>query len=153
LAVKGRPSAQGSTFQVDNVHYLFQTAGDGGVLLYSDEVFQIQGAVFDVSREMGTGFLEAVYQECLGLEFAARGIPFAAEQAIGLRYRGRVLSKSYTPDFVCYDRIIVELKAVADVLPQHRAQLINYLKASGLRLGLLVNFGRAPKAQVERFVL
>lgn len=81
-------------------------------LLFSDEVFRIRGAVFDVSREMGTGFLEAVYQECLGVEFTARGIPFAAEQALSLHYKGRVLSKTYTPDFVCYDRIILELKAV-----------------------------------------
>lgn len=133
----------------------YDIADNSGTLLYSDEVFRIQGAVFAVSREMGTGFLEAVYQESLGVEFAARGIPFAAEQALSLHYKGRVLSKTYVPDFVCYDRIIVELKAVSDLLPQHRAQLINYLKASGLRVGLLVNFGKAPKApkaRVERFV-
>ncbi|MFI4975671.1 MAG: GxxExxY protein [Caulobacterales bacterium] len=122
-------------------------------VLYADEVFQIQGAIFEVSREMGTGFLEAVYQECLALEFSSREIPFTAGRPLGLSYKGRILRQTYVPDFVCFDRMIVELKAVKDVVPEHRAQLINYLRATGLRLGLLVNFGGAPKARVERIVL
>jgi GxxExxY protein len=122
-------------------------------VLYADEAFAVQGAIFEVSRELGTGFLEAVYQECLALEFNTQRIPFRAKPPLGLRYKGHPLLQTYAPDFVCYERIIVELKAVREIAPEHRAQTINYLKATGLRLGLLVNFGCAPKARVERLVL
>jgi GxxExxY protein len=122
-------------------------------VLYAEEAYAIQGAVFEVSRELGTGFLEAVYQESLALEFAATGIPFRAKPLLGLSYKGRPLLQTYTPDFVCFERIIVELKSVREIAPEHRAQVINYLKATGLRLGLLVNFGCAPKARIERLVL
>ncbi|HPA38245.1 MAG TPA: GxxExxY protein [Phenylobacterium sp.] len=125
----------------------------GGPLLYKDEAFRIQGAVFEVSREMGTGFLEAVYQECLALEFARRGIPFVAMPPLSLMYKGETLRQTYVPDFVCFDAILVELKAVRDLVPEHRAQVMNYLRATGLRLGLLVNFGGGGKARVERIVL
>ena len=122
-------------------------------VLYADEVYLIQGAIFDVNREMGAGFLEAVYQECLTLEFTARDISFTANKPLPLAYKGWRLSQTYAPDFICFNRIIVELKAVREIAPEHRAQIINYLKATGLRLGLLVNFGCAPKARVERFVV
>ena len=122
-------------------------------LIYADEAYRVQGAVFEVYRAMGAGFLEAVYQECLGIEFAARGIPFRALQALPLQYKGRALRQTYTPDFVCYDAIIVELKAVRAIAPEHKAQIVNYLRASGLRLGLLVNFGAAPRVHIERFAL
>jgi GxxExxY protein len=124
-----------------------------GQLLYKDEAFRIQGAVFEVSREMGTGFLEAVYQECLALEFARRGIPFVAMPPLSLIYKGESLRQTYVPDFVCFGTILVELKAVRDLVPDHRAQVMNYLRATGLRLGLLVNFGGGGKARVERIVL
>ena len=122
-------------------------------LIYPDDVFQIQGAIFEVNREMGAGFLEAVYQECLGLEFKARNIPFTASPPLSLTYKGTPLRQAYVPDFVCFGRIIVELKAVRELSPEHRAQVLNYLKATGLRLGLLVNFGSAPKAQVVRLAV
>lgn len=122
-------------------------------LLFADEAFRIQGAVFEVSRQMGTGFLEAVYQECLAIEFTVQGIPFETLPTLSLAYKGRPLRQSYRPDFVCFREIIVELKVVREVAPDHRSQVINYLKATGLRLGLLVNFGCAPKARVERVVL
>jgi GxxExxY protein len=122
-------------------------------MLFAEEVFRIQGAVFEVSRQMGTGFLEAVYQECLAIEFAAVSVPFTASQALTLTYKGRPLKQIYRPDFLCFDQIIVELKVVRELAPEHRAQVLNYLKASGLRLGVLVNFGCAPKARVERLVL
>ena len=126
---------------------------NGGPILYRDEVFQIQGAVFEVSREMGTGFLEAVYQECLALEFASRDIPFVALPVLPLSYKGLRLRTVYRPDFVCFGQIIVELKVVRELAPEHRAQVLNYLKGTGLRLGLLVNFGAAPKARIERIIL
>lgn len=95
--------------------------------------------------------MEAVYQECLAREFGERGIPFVAMKPLPLSYKGQPLRQRYTADFVCFDSIILELKAVRDFAPEHRMQLLNYLKASGLRVGLLVNFG-GPKAQVERVV-
>jgi GxxExxY protein len=122
-------------------------------VLFADEVFAIQGAIFEVNRVMGTGFLEAVYQECLVLEFAARSIPFVASQPLALSYKGQPLRQTYVPDFICFGQIIVELKALRDFAPEHRAQVLNYLKATGLRLGLLVNFGGAPKARIERLIV
>jgi GxxExxY protein len=122
-------------------------------LLFADEVFRIQGAVFEVYRAMGAGFLEAVYQECLGIEFGERSIPFAPLRALPLSYKGRRLRQSYTADFICYDQIIVELKAVREFAPEHRAQTLNYLRATGMRLGLLINFGATPRVGIERLAL
>lgn len=122
-------------------------------ILFKDECYAIQGAVFDVYREMGCGFLEAVYQECLEKELSIRGIPFSAQQELRLTYKGDVLRQIYKPDFICYESIIVELKALSSTNGEHKAQVINYLKATGMRLGLLVNFGCHPKATVERIVL
>jgi len=124
----------------------------GDKLLYADEVFRLQGAIYEVNREMGAGFLEAVYQECLALEFAGRKIPFVAAPVLSIKYKGRPLQKTYVPDFVCFGKITIELKALGALTSEHRAQVLNYLKASGMRLGLLVNFGSAPKAQIERLV-
>lgn len=113
----------------------------------------MQGAVFEVSREMGAGFLEAVYQECLALEFARRDIPFVATPQLSLSYKGAALRQTYVPDFICFGAVLVELKAVRELAPEHRAQVMNYLRATDLRLGLLVNFGGGGKARVERIVL
>ena len=122
-------------------------------ILYKNEVFLIQGAVFKVYREIGCGFLEAVYQECLEREFYFRKIPFEAQKELQLKYKGTELKQTYKPDFICYGKIIVELNAVKEVSAEHRAQVFNYLKATGLRLGLLINFGHYPKARVERIIL
>ncbi len=122
-------------------------------LLFEDEVFRIRGAAFEVHNEMGSGFLEAVYQECLEREFSKAGIPFTAFMPLSLVYKGEPLAQSYKPDLVCFEKIIVELKACSGLLPEHRAQLFNYLKATGMRLGLLLNFGTYPKLQIERIVL
>ena len=119
-------------------------------VLYPDECYAIQGAIFDVYREMGCGFLEAVYQECLEKEFRDRDLPFEAQKELNLSYKGEPLAQIYKPDFVCYDKIIVELKAVKELAPEHKAQLLNYLKTTGLELGLLVNFGSHPKADIIR---
>lgn len=121
-------------------------------LLY-DEVFRIRGAVFEVYRELGNGFLEAVYQECLSFEFDRAGVVFEAFKPLTLTYKNKVLQQTYQPDFVCYDKIIIELKATAAIAPEHRAQVLNYLKFTGLRLGLIVNFGASNKVQIERIIL
>jgi GxxExxY protein len=122
-------------------------------IIYRDESYSIQGAVFEVYREMGCGFLEAVYQECLARELSKRDIPFVSQKELRLCYKGDQLVQTYKPDFICYEKIILELKAVRDVAPEHKAQVFNYLKATGLRLGFVVNFGHYPKAQIERIIL
>ncbi len=122
-------------------------------LIFAAEVFRIQGAVFDVYRSMGAGFLEAVYQECLEIEFGRQSISFTSMKPLRLQYQGQELRARYAPDFICFDSIIVELKAVSEIAPEHRAQLMNYLRATGLKLGLLVNFGHVHKAQIARIAL
>ena len=119
-------------------------------IIFKEESYKIQGAVFEVYREMGSGFLENVYQECLEKEFKKLGIPFVPQQEITLTYKGEILKQTYKPYFLCYQKIIVELKAVKETSSEHKAQAINYLKATGLRLALLVNFGAYPKASVLR---
>ena len=119
-------------------------------LLFKDECYTIQGAAFDVYREMGCGFLEAVYQECMEKELTARDITFVAQQELVLNYKGEPLRQTYKPDFICFGKIIVELKAVKEIAPEHKAQLLNYLKATGLKLGLLINFGSHPKTEIVR---
>ena len=122
-------------------------------LLHADEVYRVQGAVFEVNQVMGAGYLEAVYQECLLLEFQARGIPFVAQPTLKLDNKGTRLRHVYVPDFVCFGSVLVELKALGALAPEHRAQILNYLKTSNLRVGLLINFGCSPKARIERFAL
>jgi GxxExxY protein len=121
-------------------------AGNGADrLLFEEEAFRIRGAFFHVHGAMGPGFLEGVYQECLGLEFEKRGIPFVAQAPVRLHYEGKLLQQVYQPDFLCYGTVIVELKATHALAPEHRAQLINYLRASRLQLGLLANFAHHPR--------
>ena len=122
-------------------------------LIYEDEAFRIRGALFQVYRAMGAGFLEAVYQECLEIEFRKRGIAFEARRPLALTYLGEALKQTYVADLVCYGCIIVELKAVRAIAPEHRAQLINYLRATDMKLGLLANFGATPLLEIERFAL
>ena len=99
---------------------------------------------------MGCGFLEAVYQECLEKELVKRSIPLQPQVELQLRYKGEKLNQTYKPDFICYNKIIVEIKAVKELASEHKAQLLNYLKATGLELGLLVNFGSYPKVGIIR---
>jgi GxxExxY protein len=122
-------------------------------LLLEEETFAMRGAVFEVYREMGSGFLEQVYQECLEKELASRGIPFVSQPELLLNYKGMPLRQTYKPDLICFEQIIVELKAVKAIAPEHKAQVLNYLKATNLRLGLLVNFRSHPKVQIERLIL
>ena len=121
-------------------------------LVFQEESYALRGAVFEVYREMGCGFLEAVYQECMEKELRLRRIPFIAQQELKLKYKGEPLERTYQPDLICYDSIILELKAVREICDEHRAQLHNYLKATGMKLGLLVNFGHYPKVEIERIV-
>ena len=122
-------------------------------LLYSEESYAILGASFHVYKTMGCGFLESVYQECLEIEFDHRDIPYEAQKELQLTYRERALTRTFKPDFVCYDKIIVEIKAVSKLIDEHKAQTLNYLHATGFKLGLLLNFGHHPKLEHERFVI
>jgi len=122
------------------------------------ELFQQQGydfmaATFEVHNEMGYGFLEEVYHESLELELNQRGIPYISKPKLSLSYKGRLLKKQYEADLIVIGELIVELKAVKALLPEHEAQLINYLRATRKRVGYLVNFGSFPKLEWKRFVL
>ncbi len=122
-------------------------------LIYKDESYRIIGACFEVYKEKGCGFLEAVYQECLEIEFEMQEVLFVPQKPLALVYKGRPLKQRYTADFICFDKIIVELKAVSSLADEHRAQVLNYLHATGFKLGLLVNFGHHPKLEYDRIVL
>jgi len=122
-------------------------------IIYKKESYELQGAIFEVYRKMGSGFLEAVYQECLEKEFDLRKIPFQSQKEIKLSYKNTPLSQIYRADFICYDSILVEIKSVKQLIDIHRAQVLNYLKATDLKLGLLVNFCSHPKVEIERIVL
>lgn len=119
-------------------------------IIYKDESYKIVGACFEVYREKGCGFLEPVYQECMEIELRLQGIPHVPQKPLRLEYKGTPLRSTYEPDLICFDKIVVELKAATELIDEHRAQLQNYLRATGFKLGLLVNFGHYPKAQVER---
>ena len=119
-------------------------------LIYKDESFKIIGACFEVYNQKGFGFTEPVYQECLAFELALQEIPFVAQPEIHLKYKGNLLTQFFKPDFICYGKIVIELKTVSAIVDAHRAQTINYLNALGLELGLLVNFGQYPKLTYER---
>lgn len=123
-----------------------------GKIVYKEESYRIIGACFEVYKEKGTGFLEAVYQECLAMEFASSAIPYEEKMDLKLHYKGQELKQFYQPDFFCLGRIIVEIKAVKQLKDEHRAQIINYLKSTGVKPGLLVNFGHHPGLEYGRFV-
>ena len=121
-------------------------------LILKEEVFKIVGAAMEVSNELGAGFLEAVYQEALGIELKSRAVPFVAQPTIKIAYKGHILAKEYIPDFICYNQVIVEIKAIKALTTIEQAQLLNYLKATKKPVGLLLNFG-TPKLEWKRMVL
>ena len=124
-----------------------------GTIIYKEESYRIMGACFEVYKEKHCGFVEPVYQECLGLEFGLQGILFQPQVQLDLSCKGRPLRQRYSPDFVCFGKIIVQIKAVSQLVDEHRAQVHNYLKATGHRLGLLINFDHYPKIEYERIAL
>ena len=119
-------------------------------LIYREESFRIIGACFEVYKDKGCGFHEPIYQECLGIEFGLQEIPAIPKPGLTLEYKGLKLEQQYFPDFVCFGKIIVELKAVECLNDAHRAQVLNYLRATNFQLGLLVNFGHFPRLEYER---
>jgi GxxExxY protein len=121
-------------------------------LVYKEETYAIMGGCFSVYKDKGCGFLEGVYQECMEIEFDHLKLPAVPKPALSLTYRDRPLKQKYEPDFVCFGKIVLELKAVGNLVDEHRAQVLNYLNATGFKLGLLVNFGHYPKLEWERIV-
>ena len=122
-------------------------------VIYREECYRTIGACVAVHQDKGNGFVEPVYQDALEIELELTGIPFDAQRNYPIQYRGRTLSHTYTPDLLCFETIIVELKAAKALTDEHRAQVLNYFKVTGLQLGLLVNFGSHPKLEWERIVL
>ena len=121
-------------------------------LLYKDEVYAIVGAAMDVYNDLGPGFLENVYQEAMEIEVDIRKIPSKPIQEIHVKYKGRQLKKFYIADLICYEKIIVEIKAMDKLTLREEGQLINYLKATGMKVGVLINFGHYPKLEWKRLV-
>ena len=119
-------------------------------LIYKDKCYAIMGGCFAVYKEKGCGFLEPVYHECMEIELAHLGVPAVSKPKLSLEYRGQALKQGYEPDFVCWSKIILELKAASALTDEHRAQVLNYLNATGFELGLLVNFGHHPLLEWER---
>jgi GxxExxY protein len=122
-------------------------------LILKDEVYAIAGAAMEVYYTLGVGFLEPVYQEALAFEFTGRGIPYVREERLKIYYKGNALEKTYRPDFVCYEQIIVELKSQFLLTPVEEGQIINYLKITQMHVGLLMNFGARPKLEWKRYVI
>ena len=120
-------------------------------LLYKEESYKIIGVAMEVHKELGPGFLEAVYQEAFELELQRQDIPYAREKLLNVFYKGKKLKKHYSADFVCFDKIVVELKALGELSSDHEAQVLNYLKTSKLKLGLLLNFG-TKSLQYKRLI-
>jgi len=121
-------------------------------LIYEAESYAIIGACFAVYKDKGCGFLEPVYHECLEIELESQGIPFLSKPLQTLQYRGRTLLQTFAPDFLCYDKIILEIKAASALIDEYRAQVLNYLSATGCELALLVNFGHYPRLEYERLL-
>lgn len=119
-------------------------------LIYEQETYKILGACFEVYKQKGCGFIESVYQECLAIEFELQKIPFVAQPKIQLEYKGRILDQFFRPDFICFDKIIVEIKAISDLIEVNKLQTLNYLNATNFELALLINFGHHPKLEHKR---
>jgi GxxExxY protein len=121
-------------------------------LLFKEECYQIMGACFEVYKELGCGFVESVYQESLEIEMTLQNLPFRPQEQLKLTYKATPLKQFFVPDFVCFGKIILEIKAVTTLNDDFRAKVHNYLKATGYQLGLLVNFGHYPQVQWERII-
>ena len=121
-------------------------------LIYKEETYAIIGAAIDVHRELGNGFLESVYEEALQIEMESRNIPFQTQVRLPITYKGKPLQKEFIADCIAYGKIILELKGIPYLTSVEEAQIINYLKAANLQLGLLINFGSSGKLEWKRFV-
>lgn len=120
------------------------------MIVFENESYAIMGACFEVYKNKGCGLTEPIYQECLEIEFDFLELAAVAHPQLPVTYRGRTLKHHFVPDFICFGKIILEIKAVRKLADEHRAQVLSYLHATGYQLGLLVNFGHFPKVEYER---
>lgn len=121
-------------------------------LIFKDEVYAIVGCAMEVYNQLGNGFLESVYQEAIEIECGKRQVPFVSQKSLSIRYKDVILSKQFTADLICFDCIIVELKALERLSGKEDSQIINYLKATGMKVGVLINFGSHGKLEWKRFI-
>jgi GxxExxY protein len=121
--------------------------------MYEQEGYDFMGAAFEVYNQLGYGMAEEVYQQCLEIELELRGIPFASKEELRLIYNGREIEKKYVPDLFVYRAIVVELKALSELTPEHEAQLFNYMRIAGQAVGYLLNFGSRGELKWKRFIL
>ncbi|MCK9476382.1 MAG: GxxExxY protein [Candidatus Muirbacterium halophilum] len=119
-------------------------------LIFEEETYKIRNVIFEVYNEVGSGFLENVYQECMEIELCKNEIPFESQKEINVYYKEQKLAQIYKADLICFSNIIIEIKAVRNLLSYHESQIMNYLKATNMKLGLLVNFGGYPKPEIKR---
>lgn len=122
-------------------------------LIYPRRGYELLGACFEVYKQVGCGFTEPIYQESLEFELGLRGIPFVAQPEVTFYYKGRKTKKRFVPDFICYKRIILEIKALEKLAKVNESQVLNYLRATEMRLGILANFGHSPKLEYKRLAL
>ena len=146
-----------SVLRGSNIHAIFNQQLSRWLsmseLVFKKETFSIMGAAMEVHRTLGPGFLEAVYQQSLEIELSMQKIPFVAQPEVNIEYKNRTIKKVYIPDFICFDNILLEIKAMKALTLIEKAQMINYLKATGFKLGLLINFGAFGKLEWQRVVL
>ena len=122
------------------------------IQLYKDRMYRIIGAAMSLYNELGSGYSEPIYQECLSVICSEKDIPWEREKTLKMYFHGVELEKAYKADFVCYDDIIVELKAVSGLLSEHRAQLFNYMRITNLKFGILINFGEPQRLHAEKYI-
>ena len=122
------------------------------IQLYKDRMYQIIGAAMSLYNELGSGYSEPIYQECLSILCSEKDIPWEREKSLKMYYHGVELEKTYKADFVCFEDIIVELKAVSELLSEHRAQLFNYMRITNTRFGILINFGETQRLHAEKYM-
>jgi GxxExxY protein len=134
-------------------HTELKSPEDLNIVYLSDETYEVVGAAMEVYYKLGPGFLESVYQQAFAIELELRGIPFSREERFTISYKGRMLDKEYVADFFCYGQIVVELKAVSQLSPVDWAQVINYLKVAGCRVGLLFNFCSHGRLEWKKLVI
>ena len=121
--------------------------------IYKDEGYKLMGAAFEVYNELGFGLAEEIYQESLEMELESRGIPFRSKQELKCFYKGRELKKRYVPDLIVFECLVTELKSVSQLVPEHEAQLINYMRITKQPVGYLINFGHKDTLEWKRFIL
>ena len=153
FTTNGTNNANSTNINQNNDNLFVNILGNkGNKIIYKDECYHIYNAIYEVHNKLGNGFLESVYQEALEIELKRHKIPFEPQKMINIYYNDKPLTQYFKADLICFEKILLELKAVTKITNEHKAQLINYLAATKIKLGLLVNFGTYPKVEICRIV-